>query len=321
MKYLITGGAGFIGSNIAHELLKRGESVRIIDNFSCGRKENIESIMDKIELIEGDIRDFWTVSEATEGIDYILHQAALPSVIRSVKNPLTSNAVNIDGTLNILEAARQADVRRVVFACSSSVYGESETLPKVETMKLDPLSPYAVTKMAGEEYCKVYYRLFGLETVSLRYFNIFGPRQDPTSQYSAVIPKFIMAALEGKEPVIYGDGEQSRDFTYIANAVSANIKACTAPNAPGNSYNVACGDRFTLNQMLKLIGEIMGTEIDAQYIEERPGDIKHSLADIEAAKNDLGYSIDYDFKAGMKETVNWFTKVYNANTPVGGIKL
>lgn len=321
MKYLVTGGAGFIGSNIAIELLDRGEEVRILDNFATGRKINIEPILDRIELVDGDIRDFWTVAEAVDGVDYVLHQAALPSVSRSVKNPLTSNAVNIDGTLNILEAARQAGVRRVVYACSSSVYGESESLPKIETMKPDPLSPYAITKLAGEEYCKVYCRLFGLETVALRYFNIFGPRQDPNSHYSAVIPRFIKAVLKGQRPVVYGDGEQSRDFTYIANAVSANIKACTAPNAPGNHYNIACGQRYTLNQLLHLLSEISGKKIVPSYVDPRPGDIRHSLADIEAAKTDLGYSVEHEFEAGLKETFTWFTKVFSESTPVGGIKV
>ncbi len=321
MKYLITGGAGFIGSNIAFEILKRGDKVRILDSFATGRKVNIEPILDQVELIDGDIRDYWTVAGAVEGVDYILHQAALPSVTRSVNNPLTSNAVNIDGTLNLLEAARQAEVKRVVYACSSSVYGESEVLPKVETMKSEPLSPYAVTKLAAEEYCKVYYRLYGLETVALRYFNIFGPRQDPDSQYSAVIPLFIKAVLRGKQPVIFGDGEQSRDFTYIGNAVSANLKACTAPNAAGRHYNIACGQRYTLNQTLEFICEIIGKEAKARHVNPRPGDIMHSLADIEAAKTDLGYTIEYDFKTGLKETINWFTKVFADSTPIGGIKL
>jgi len=321
MKYLITGGAGFIGSNIAFEILKRGDSVRILDNFATGRRVNLEPIIDQIELVDGDIRDFWTVSAAVEGVDYVLHQAALPSVARSVKNPLTTNAVNIDGTLNILEASRQAGVRRVVYACSSSIYGESEVLPKVETMKPSPLSPYAVTKLAGEEYCKVFYLLYGLETVSLRYFNIFGPRQDPNSQYSAVIPLFIKAVLRHKSPIVYGDGEQSRDFTYIANAVSANLNACTAPDAPGRCYNVACGERFTLNQIIKILGEIVGRDVAAKYVDARPGDIKHSLADITTARNDLDYSPDFDFKSGLKLTFEWFTKVFSAQTPVGGIKI
>lgn len=321
MKYLITGGAGFIGSNIAVEIIKRGESVRILDNFATGRKINIEPILDQAELVEGDIRDFWTVADAVEGVDYVLHQAALPSVVRSVKNPLTSNAVNIDGTLNILEASRQAGVKRVVFACSSSVYGESEILPKVETMKPDPLSPYAITKLAGEEYCRVYYHLYGLETVSLRYFNIFGPRQDPNSQYSAVIPLFIKAVHEGKRPVVFGDGEQSRDFTYIANAVSANLKACTAPGAPGKCYNIACGERFTLNRILKMLEDISGKKVVARYVDPRPGDIRHSLADIEAAKADLGYTVDVDFKSGLQETFGWFTRIFTSTTPVGGIRI
>ena len=321
MKYLITGGAGFIGSNLALEILKRGDQVRIIDNFATGRMINLEPIIDRIELIDGDLRDIWTVAEAVEGIDYILHQAALPSVSRSVKNPLTSNAVNITGTLNILESARQAGVKRVVYACSSSVYGESETLPKVETMKSAPLSPYAVTKLAGEEYAKVYHRLYGLETVGLRYFNIFGPRQDPGSQYSAVIPLFIKALMTNRQPVVFGDGEQSRDFTYIGNAVSANLKACTAPDAPGKSYNVACGERFTLNQTLQMLGEIIGKKAEPKYVDPRAGDIKHSLADIEAAKKDLGYSVDFDFADGLKETVNWFSRIFANSTPVGGIKI
>lgn len=321
MKYLITGGAGFIGSNLAMEILKRGDQVRILDNFATGRRVNIETIADKIELIDGDIRDLWTVVEATEGIDYVLHQAALPSVGRSVSNPLTSNAVNITGTLNVLEAARQAGVKRVVYACSSSVYGESEVLPKVETMKTGPLSPYAVTKLACEEYGKVYYRLYGLETVGLRYFNIFGPRQDPNSQYSAVIPLFIKALITNKQPVIFGDGEQSRDFTFIGNAVSANLKACKAPDAPGKSFNVACGERFTLNETLELLGKIIGKKANPKYVDSRPGDIKHSLADISAAKADLGYSVDFDFKSGLQETVNWFSRIFANNTPVGGIKV
>jgi len=321
MKYLITGGAGFIGSNLAHEIISRGDEAVILDNFSTGRMVNIEDIIDKITVVDGDVRDFWTVTEVMEGIDYVLHQAALPSVARSVSNPLTSNVVNIDGTLNVLEAAKRAGVKRVVFACSSSVYGESPTLPKVETMNTEPLSPYAVTKLAGEEYCKVFYRLYGLETVALRYFNIFGPRQDPGSQYSAVIPIFIKAIMEDKQPVIYGDGEQSRDFTFIANAVAANLKACTAPNAPGNSYNVACGERFTLNETLQLISEILGKKVSPKYVDPRPGDIKHSLADIEAIKADLDFSVTHDFKTGLKETIHWFSRVFSDNTPVGGIRI
>lgn len=308
MRYLITGGAGFIGSNLATALLVRGEQVRLLDNFATGRMVNIEPIIDRVELIEGDIRDFWTVTKAMDKVDFVLHQAALPSVARSIESPLISNAVNVDGTLNVLEAARKAKVKRVVFASSSSIYGESEVLPKVETMKPAPLSPYAVSKLAAEEYCKVFCRLYGLETVALRYFNIFGPHQDPNSQYSAVIPLFIKAVLADKAPVIFGDGEQSRDFTFVGNAVDANLRACTAPNAPGRVFNIACGERFTLNQTLGFISDILGKETSAQYAAPRPGDIKHSLAEIEAAKSVLGYSAEHGFVSGLKKTIDWFSK-------------
>lgn len=321
MKYLITGGAGFIGSNLACEILKRGDSVRIIDNFSSGRRANLEPILRDIELIEGDIRDFWTVSDAMTDIDYVLHHAALPSVIRSVQNPLTANAVNIDGTLNVLEAARQAGVKRLVFACSSAIYGESEELPKIETMKPEPLSPYAVNKLTGEHYCKIYNYLYGLETVSLRYFNVFGPRQDPTSQYSAVIPLFIKAVLQGKSPTIFGDGEQSRDFIYIANVVAANLKACTASGVAGQSYNIGCGRRYTLNETLKLISDVIGKDVTPRNVDARPGDIRHSGADITAALTELDYTIDVDFKAGLADTISWFSHIFASNTPVGGINI
>ncbi len=321
MKYLVTGGAGFIGSNIAHELIKRGEQVRIIDNFSTGLKSNIIDIWDSIELIDGDIRDFWTMREAVEGIDYILHQAALPSVPRSISNPLTSNSVNVDGTLNLLEAARQANVRRVVMASSSSVYGDTPVLPKHEEMKRHPLSPYAVTKMTDEEYARVYYELYGLETVCMRYFNIFGPRQDPNSQYSAVIPLFIAALNSGQSPIVFGDGEQSRDFTYIDNTVSANLLATTAEAAPGNAYNVACGGQFTLNTLLDELRDILGVDTKAKYDPPRKGDILHSFADISKAENDLNYKPAVTFKEGLKKTVNWFLSKTNSETPSGGIQI
>jgi len=308
MRYLITGGAGFIGSNLAITLLEQNQQVRLLDNFATGRRVNIEPIIDRVELIEGDIRDIWTVTKAMDKVDFVLHQAALPSVARSIENPLVSNAVNVDGTLNVLEAARKAKVKRVVFASSSSIYGESEVLPKVETMKTAPLSPYAISKLAAEEYCKVFCRLYGLETVALRYFNIFGPRQDPNSQYSAVIPLFIKAVLAGKEPVIFGDGEQSRDFTFVGNAVNANLKACVAPDAPGKVFNIACGERFTLNQTLGFIGEILGKKTSAVYAAPRPGDIKHSLAEIKAAQSILGYSVEHSFVSGLKKTVDWFSQ-------------
>lgn len=321
MKYLITGGAGFIGSNIAHELLKKGAQVRIIDNFSTGRRINISDIEDKIEVFDGDIRDFWTVKEAIEGMDYVLHQAALPSVPRSVKNPLTSNSVNIDGTLNLLEAAKQAGVKRFVMASSSSVYGDTPELPKHEAMWTDPLSPYAVTKLTGEKYCKVFFELYGLETVCLRYFNIFGPRQDPKSEYAAVIPKFINAMLAGKQPVVFGDGEQSRDFTYIDNAVQANLLATTAPDAPGKYFNIACGARFTLNQLIEMLGEILETNIKAKYTPPRRGDILHSYAEISRARKELGYDPRIMFEDGLRKTVEWFSAIFNSHTPAGGIKI
>jgi len=321
MKYLITGGAGFIGSNLAHEILKKGDEVRIIDNFSTGRRINIADIEDRIELIDGDIRDFWTVKDAVDGIDYILHQAALPSVPRSVANPLTSNSVNIDGTLNLLEAAKQSGVKRFVMASSSSVYGDTPELPKHEAMWTDPLSPYAVTKLTDEKYCKVFHELYGLETVCLRYFNIFGPRQDPKSEYAAVIPKFINAMLAKKQPVVFGDGEQSRDFTFIDNAVQANLLATTAAAAPGKYYNIACGARFTLNQLLEMLRSILNVDVQAKYTPTRQGDILHSYADIARAREDLGYDPKIMFEDGLKKTVEWFSAIFNSQTPVGGIRI
>lgn len=321
MNYLITGGAGFIGSNLAFELVKRGDSVRVLDNFSSGKLDNIKSLLDNIEVIEGDIRDYWTVEEAMNDIDFVLHHAAVPSVVRSVQNPLTANAVNIDGTLNVLESARQANVRRVIFACSSAIYGDSEELPKIETMKLDPKSPYAVNKLTGEEYCKIYHQLYDLETVSLRYFNVFGPRQDPASQYSAAIPIFIKSILHGKQPTIFGDGEQSRDFVYIENVVNANLKACTAINASGKCFNIASGQRITLNNLIKLISEILDVNISPKYLDPRPGDILHSGADIQAALSGLGYSVDFDLRSGLKETIKWFSDIFSETTPVGGINI
>jgi UDP-glucose 4-epimerase len=298
-----------------------GEKVRVIDNFSTGSKVNLAEIENRLELIEGDIRDFWTVREAVDGVDYVLHQAALPSVPRSVKNPLTSNSVNIDGTLNLLEASKQAEVKRFVFASSSSVYGDTPELPKREDMWPDPLSPYAVTKLACEKYCKVFYELYGLETVSLRYFNIFGPRQDPASEYAAVIPKFISALLSDKRPVVFGDGEQSRDFTFIDNAVQANLLATTSPPAPGKFFNIACGAQFTLNDLLKLLREIIGTDTEAEYTPPRPGDILHSYADITRAREGLEYSPKVDFENGLRKTVEWFAALRNSQTPVGGINI
>lgn len=303
--YLVTGGAGFIGSNIVKELLQRGEKVRVLDNFSTGKRENLLEFNGNpnLEVIEGDLRSFHIVRDAVRGCDYVLHQGALPSVPRSIKDPITSNEVNINGTLNVLEAAREFGVKRVVFASSSSVYGNSEILPKVETMPVAPLSPYALTKYAGERYCQIYYSLYGLETVSLRYFNVFGPNQDPTSQYSAVIPKFIKLMKEGKRPVIYGDGTQSRDFTYVSNNVEANILACTAPGIAGEVFNIACGERYTLLDLVDAINQILGTHIEPIFQPERPGDVKHSLAGIEKARKELGFDVITTFNDGLKKVV------------------
>ncbi|MDF1544561.1 MAG: SDR family oxidoreductase [bacterium] len=305
MKYLITGGSGFIGSNIARFLLEQGDQVRILDNLATGRKENLEDIRDRIEYVDGDIRDFWTVTEAVKGVDYVLHQAALASVPRSVDNPQTSNAVNIDGTLNMLEASRRAGVKKFVMASSSSIYGESEELPKHEGMVPSPLSPYAVNKLTDEHYCKVYWNLYQMPTACLRYFNIFGPYQDPTSQYSAVIPLFITALKNGRKPVIFGDGEQSRDFTFVENAVRANILAATNEKMVGDNFNVACGAQFTLNDLVRKLGEILGVKGDAEYADPRPGDIMHSYATIDKIRS-FGYEPTVDFDEGLKRTVGYY---------------
>jgi len=305
MKYLVTGGAGFIGSNIVRRLLAEGHTVRILDNFSSGRRENLADILGKIELIEGDIRDYWTVVRAVRVIDCVLHQAALPSVPRSVENPLTSNAVNIDGTLNLLEASRQAGVKRFVTASSSSVYGETEELPKRESMVPSPLSPYAISKLTNEYYCRVYWQLYRFPTVALRYFNIFGPHQDPKSEYAAVVPRFITAFQANRPPTVYGDGEQSRDFTYIDNCVQANLLAATADSMVGQAFNVGCGAQFTLNQLLDYLRKIMGTKIQAVYEPPRSGDIRHSYAAIDQIKR-FGYVPSVDFVEGLKRTVAFF---------------
>jgi nucleoside-diphosphate-sugar epimerase len=314
MKYLITGGAGFIGSNLARKLLEQDHRVRILDNFSSGRQDNLNDIIDRVELIEGDIRDYWTVVKAVTGIDYILHQAALPSVPRSVKNPLTSNEVNINGTLNLLEAARMAGVMKFVMASSSSVYGESEVLPKHEGMTPGPLSPYAITKITNEYYCRVYWQLYKFPTVCLRYFNIFGPHQDPNSEYAAVIPKFITALVENRSPVVYGDGEQSRDFTYIDNCVEANLLAVTNDGILGEAYNVACGGRYTLNELLDLLRKIIGVNTPAKYDPPRPGDIRHSYADISKLKAS-GYDPRIGFEEGLKRTVAFFAPQLKSRIP------
>ncbi|WP_210491631.1 SDR family oxidoreductase [Patulibacter sp. SYSU D01012] len=302
MRILVTGGAGFIGSHIARRLLRDGHEVRILDSFATGRRSNL-AVLDGVELVEGDIQSYERAHTAVRGCDMVLHQAALPSVPRSIQDPLTSAAVNTTGTLNVLLAARDAGVRRVVFASSSSVYGASEALPKHEELPTLPISPYAVSKLAAEGYCRAFSAVYDLECVALRYFNVFGPRQDPQSQYAAVIPRFITAALEGRSPTVFGDGEQSRDFTYIDNVVDANVLALTAPGAVGEAFNVACGERYTLNELLRVIGSVVGTDVTAQHLEPRAGDVRHSQADIGKARRLLGYEPTVRFEDGVRATV------------------
>lgn len=308
-RYLVTGGAGFIGSNLVERLVIKGEKVRVIDNFSTGKAENLQPFLNEIELVNGDIRYLNTVIEAMKDVDYVLHQAALPSVPRSIETPLESNDVNTNGTLNLLYAAKEADVKRFVYAASSSAYGESPTLPKVETMQTSPLSPYAVNKLAGEYNCKAFYNVYGLATVAVRYFNIYGPRQDPNSYYSAVIPKFIKMLLSGEAPTLYGDGEQSRDFTYIENVINANLLACKAPEkAFGRVMNIACGERITLNKLVSELKKLLNVDINAIQGDPRPGDIKDSLADVGLAKELIGYQPEVLVDEGLKRTVKWFLK-------------
>jgi len=305
-RFLITGGAGFIGSNLARRLVLQGEQVVILDDFSTGKQENLEDIRSSVEVIKGDICDIDIVRKATEGCDYVLHHAAVVSVVRSVEDPIRSNAVNVDGTLNCLVAARDAGVKRFIYAASSSAYGDSPTLPKREDMKPEPMSPYGVSKLVGEMYCKVFNDVFGLETVSLRYFNIFGPYQDPHSQYAAVIPIFITRLLRGMQPVVYGDGNQSRDFTYIDNAVEANLAAISSPHAPGKVINVACGKRITLNELIEKLWDLTETRLEPIYTDPRPGDVRHSLGDITVASQVLGYRPSVTFEEGLRRTVAWF---------------
>jgi nucleoside-diphosphate-sugar epimerase len=305
-RYLITGGAGFIGSHIAEELVRRGLSVRIVDNFLTGKEENIALFLDDVELIRGDIRELKLCQEAVKDVDYVLHQAALPSVPRSVEDPLLTNAINIEGTLNVLIASRDASVKRFVFASSSSVYGDDIHLPKKEGKEGNPLSPYAVSKLVGEKYCQVFSEIYGLSTICLRYFNIFGPRQDPHSQYAAVIPNFITRLLKGKSPIIHGDGEQSRDFTYVSNVVDANFQAVQTPDVSGDIFNLGCGTQTTVNKLATTIIELTGKDITPLYEEERPGDVRHSFADISRAEALLDYKSRISLEEGLKKTIDWF---------------
>lgn len=307
---VVTGGAGFIGSNLAQRLLELGERVRIVDNFLTGGRENVAGLLDRypedLELIEGDIRDIGLLRRAFAGARRVYHQAALPSVQRSVEDPVLSNDINISGTLNVLVAAREAGVARVIYASSSSVYGDSPTLPKSESMPARPISPYGLTKLVGEEYCRLFYSLYGLETVSLRYFNVFGPRQDPKSEYAAVIPRFISRMLSGQPPIIYGDGEQTRDFTFVENVVEANLLASRVPAAAGECFNIACGEQQSLNQLAAILNELLGTSYAPIYTDPRPGDIRHSLADINKARRLLDYSPAIGLREGLKRSIDWY---------------
>jgi UDP-glucose 4-epimerase len=301
MRVLVTGGGGFIGSHLAERLLERGAEVRVLDSFATGRRENLVHLPG-VEIVEGDVQSFERAHHAVRGCDYVLHQAALPSVPRSIQDPLTTNAVNVTGTLNVLLAARDAGVRRVVYASSSSVYGSNEQLPKREDQPVAPISPYAVSKLAGEGFCRAFTTIYGLECVSLRYFNVFGPRQDPTSQYAAVIPKFIAAALDGTRPVVFGDGEQSRDFTYVDNVVEANLLALESSAGAGEVFNVACGERVSLNAVLAMLAELSGAELEPDRQAGRQGEVRHSQADVARAGDALGYRASIDFAEGLRRT-------------------
>jgi nucleoside-diphosphate-sugar epimerase len=314
-EYLVTGGAGFIGSNIVETLVGQGRSVRVLDNFSTGRRENIGPFLDAVELVEGDLRRPDDVARAVEGVRYVLHQGAIPSVPRSVADPVSTNEANVTGTLNLLVAARDAGVKRLVFASSSSVYGDTPQLPKHEEMPLDPLSPYAASKLIGEHYCRLFHDLYGLETVALRYFNVFGPRQDPGSAYAAVVPKFIECLARGERPEIYGDGLQSRDFTYVADTVRANLLACEAPSeAAGQAFNIACHQQVTVLELFGMIRDAVGAAgivgaaaIEPRHAPPRAGDVKHSFADISRARRLLGYEPQWSLRDGLAKTVEHFT--------------
>ena len=310
MRYLVTGGAGFIGSNMVDELVRRGHDVVVLDDLSAGREANLAAVRQKIDLHVGSITDMAAVQSACHKVDFVIHLAARTSVPRSVKDPLETNHVNIDGTLNVLVAARDARVRRVAFAASSSAYGETPTLPKVETMQPEPISPYGVTKYVGELYAQVFGRVYGLENVCLRYFNVFGPRQDPTSQYSGVLSRFMLAVIQGQPPVVYGDGEQSRDFTYIENIVDQTLRACEADGASGLVFNGGTGARITINDVLKLLGKVSGVKIQAKYEPPRNGDIRDSQADISLARKVLDYQPRVDFAEGLRRTWDWYRSNY-----------
>jgi UDP-glucose 4-epimerase len=303
---LVTGGAGFIGSALVRALLARGDGVRVLDNFSSGRRQNLSDVANDVEVVEGDVRDEGALARALDRVELVFHEAAIPSVPRSLADPVASHEANATGTLKLLAASRRAGVRRVVYAGSSSAYGDTPVLPKVETMRPAPLSPYAVSKLAGEQYCQVFAGAYGLDTVVLRYFNVFGPRQDPASEYAAVIPRFVTAALAGRGVTIFGDGTQSRDFCFVDNAVEANLLAGSAAEVSGRVFNVACGAATTLNDVARQIGELVGRPLDVTHAPPRVGDVKHSLADIEESRTRLGYRPKIAFPEGLRRTVAWF---------------
>lgn len=304
--YLVTGGAGFIGSHLVRFLLDRGERVRVLDNFSTGKRENLSEVEGKIELVRGSLSSESDVEAAVEGVDFVMHQAAIPSVPRSVEFPLESHESNATGTLRLLKCAAAAGVRRLVYASSSSVYGANPTLPKVESMPTEPLSPYAVTKLSGEQYAVVFHRLYGLETVSLRYFNVFGPRQDPTSPYSGVVSRFIDAIVTGVPPTIHGDGEQTRDFTYVENVARANLAATSRPEVAGSVYNIGCATRVSVNELWRVMAELSGSKMEPRYAPSRSGDVPHSLADIGRARIDLAYEPSVDLREGLRRTLSYY---------------
>lgn len=304
--FLVTGGAGFIGSHVVEALLGQGEQVKVLDNFFTGRRENLADLEGKLELICGDVRDYATVKEAVAGVDYVLHLAAIPSVIRSVEDPLLTNQVNVEGTLNLLQASRESSVKRVIYASSSSIYGNSPELPRREEMSPSPLSPYSLQKLVGENYCSLFYQLYSRETVVLRYFNVYGPRQDPSSPYSGVISRFIMALLSGEPPVIYGDGEQTRDFSFVVDVAWATIVAARAPDISGGVFNIASGQAYSLHQLLAILQQETGSSRPPVYKETRPGDVRHSLGSIARAKAALGFDPKFSFQEGLKRTVEWY---------------
>jgi UDP-glucose 4-epimerase len=312
MRVLVTGGAGFIGSHLVERLLREGHEVRALDNFSTGRRDNLLAFGGDVEVVEGDIQSYERAHKAVRGCELVFHQAALPSVPRSIQDPLTSSGVNITGTLNVLLAARDEGVRRVVFASSSSVYGANPELPKREEMASEPISPYATAKLAAESYCRSFTQVYGLETVALRYFNVFGARQDPQSAYAAVVPNFITAFLAGRSPVIHGDGEQSRDFTYVDNVVDANVLAGKAEGVAGRRFNIACGERTTLNQLAAEIRDLTGSDAEPVHVEPRVGDVRHSLADVSAAERDLGFRPEVSLREGLGRTVAHYAALAEA---------